>query len=160
MTNNIQYGIIGIMKVCVKCKIQKPLANFSKDAVNKDGLQSWCRQCKSRQAKLYSKTLSGYLRNKFSHIKQRCNNPKNPYYKWYGKRGIECRFTNANSFILWVTSILGYDTLEKLKGLDTDRIDNNGHYEVGNIRFVTHKENCHNRRKPLTYCPHCGIMLT
>ena len=27
-----------------------------------------------------------------------------------------------------------------------DRIDNNGHYEVGNLRFVTHLVSTHNRR--------------
>lgn len=41
----------------------------------------------------------------------------------------------------YVVDILKVDP----RGFDIDRIDNNGHYEKGNIRFVTHKENCNNR---------------
>lgn len=147
------------MKICKHCGKQKPINDFSTDMSTKDNLQCWCRKCKAEQAKLYSKTLSGYLRNKFTHMKQRCNNPDNPYYKHYGKRGVKCQFKNANSFVCYVTSVLGYNTLKKIKGLQIDRIDNNGHYKVGNIRFVTPKENSNNRRKPLTHCPHCGKIL-
>jgi hypothetical protein len=147
------------MKICTKCKIQKPFANFSKDARTKDGLQGWCRRCKSKQAKLYSKTFIGHLRQHFAAIKQRCINPNHPAYKHYGGREIECRFKNANSFITYVRGVLGFNTLEKLKELTIDRIDNNGHYEPGNIQFITQAENMKNRRKLLTHCPHCGKIL-
>lgn len=90
----------------------------------------------------YRQTIIGHLRCCFSRIKQRCNNPKNPYYKNYGKRGIKCLFENADGFVEYVINVLRIDP----RSLDIDRIDNNGHYEKGNIRFVTHKENCNNGR--------------
>ncbi len=34
------------MKYCGHCKKQKPLSEFYKDKKNKDGLYSWCKQCK------------------------------------------------------------------------------------------------------------------
>lgn len=147
------------LKTCAKCKQIKLITDFSKDVRTKDGLQDWCRRCKSEQAKLYRKTFIGHLRHHFATIKQRCNNPKLPSYKDYGGRGIECRFENADSFIYYVKNVLGYYTLERLKGLHLDRIDNNGHYEPGNIRFVTPLANANNRRSCLTHCPHCGKKL-
>lgn len=36
------------MKICSKCKIEKPKTEFSKDATKKDGLRSGCRSCKAK----------------------------------------------------------------------------------------------------------------
>jgi hypothetical protein len=33
------------MKVCGRCKGKLSPASFSKSAVNKDGLHSWCKSC-------------------------------------------------------------------------------------------------------------------
>lgn len=33
------------VKVCSKCKIEKPLSEFSKSISTKDGLQSICKRC-------------------------------------------------------------------------------------------------------------------
>ena len=35
------------MKVCTKCKIEKPLSEFNRLAISKDKLQYHCKQCKS-----------------------------------------------------------------------------------------------------------------
>lgn len=35
------------MKICTQCKIEKPLAEFSKQATCKDGLHCWCKACVS-----------------------------------------------------------------------------------------------------------------
>lgn len=92
--------------------------------------------------KHYEQSLIGCIRRRFYAIKQRCNNPKHPAYKYYGGRGIELKFT-SDEFVDYVINELKIDP----RGLDIDRIDNNKHYEPGNIRFVTHKENCNNKRQ-------------
>lgn len=144
-------------KRCNGCDKIKPVSEFNRNQTYKDGLQSQCRACtavyqqthkikRAKSRKEYHRTITGYLRECFDAIKQRCNNLKKPEYKYYGGRGIECRFTDSNDFIYYVMGVLGFNSTEKLAGLQIDRINNDGHYEMGNIRFVTRKVNCNNRR--------------
>ena len=77
------------------------------------------------------------------HMKNRCANSNNWAYKWYGGRGItvcDKWINDAKAFILWALDN-GWE-----KGLQIDRIDNDGNYEPSNCRFVTPKENANNRR--------------
>ncbi|KKN53843.1 hypothetical protein LCGC14_0598020 [marine sediment metagenome] len=90
----------------------------------------------------YNQTLKGTLCNRFHRIKQRCVDPRHPRYKDYGGRGIKCKFETLDDFRNYVINVLQIDP----RGLEVDRIDNNGHYEKGNIRFVTTKINANNRR--------------
>ena len=80
----------------------------------------------------------------FGNIKNRCCNPNNSSYNYYGGRGIticdEWRY-NFQTFYDWAM-LNGYK-----EDLTIDRIDNNGNYEPNNCRFITHKENCNNTRK-------------
>lgn len=155
------------MKTCTKCGTEYPatLEFFSPDKRRTDGLYSRCRKCHNKvqreyrkqnpeQVKKYHreyqrkyyKTFKGRLRAIFCAINNRCTNSKNPRYKDYGGRSIENKFNSPNDFIECVIN-LGYNTYRKLKGLQIDRINNNGHYEKDNIRFVTAKVNANNRRK-------------
>jgi len=81
------------------------------------------------------------LRNRYSNILSRCNNPGHSAYKYYGGRGIQVNFESCDEFVDYVIDVLQIDP----RGLDIDRIDNDGNYEPGNIRFVTHKENLQNK---------------
>jgi len=74
-------------------------------------------------------------------MKQRCTNKNAHNYNRYGGRGIKQKFDSSEKFIEYVLNILQIDP----RGLQIDRIDNDRHYEPGNIRFVTAKENCNNR---------------
>ncbi len=82
----------------------------------------------------YRKTIKGYLIDVFNALQQRCNNPNHPRYKDYGAKGIKCLFKSSDKFINYVIS-LGYDTLEKIKGLQIHRTKK--HYEKGGIVFIT-----------------------
>lgn len=79
----------------------------------------------------------------------RCNNPNDYHYKWYGGRGISvCPewMQSFESFYEWsITN--GYS-----EGMSIDRIDNNGNYEPSNCRWITHHEQMYNTRR--------NVMLT
>lgn len=102
------------------------------------------RSCKC-MARLWPE-LPAWLCNKintvYRSIKSRCENPEDIAYERYGARGIECRISK-NDFKNFLVSTYSQD---EIKSLQIDRIDNNGHYEVKNIRLATRRENCRNRR--------------
>lgn len=83
------------------------------------------------------------LYNIWSHIKQRCSDKNCPSYKNYGGRGISVCNEWTNNFILFYNWAID-NSWEK--GLEINRIDNNGNYEPANCNFVTSKENSRNRR--------------
>ena len=71
----------------------------------------------------------------------RCNNPKSTQFKFYGARGISVCPEWA-SFEAFVANVG-----ERPSALHSlDRVDPNGNYEPSNCRWVTHTEQCRNRR--------------
>lgn len=80
-------------------------------------------------------------------VYRRCYDPKFKYYKYYGGRGIavadEWR-DSPQKFMAYLTTLPGWDAPD----LELDRRDNEKGYEPGNLRYVTHRVNCQNRRKP------------
>ena len=85
-------------------------------------------------------------------IKKRCYLISELQYKDYGGRGITMQADWVNNFPLfesYVTSLDGYDE-KKIgrKGLSIDRVDNDGNYEEGNLRWADICTQNRNRRKP------------
>ena len=80
-------------------------------------------------------------------IKQRCLNPVCKAYRNYGARGITvCEaWMKFEPFCEWALNN-GYE-----KGLDIDRIDNEGDYKPSNCRWISRRENINNRRKTLFF---------
>lgn len=158
-------------KICNKCGNLKDIQEFCPRKDSKDGFRNTCKTCaniwhrkysKSDKAKVvmrryrqtlkgrasekrcrdkYRSTIRGYLVNIYAHIKERCCNPKHPKYKYYGGRGIQNKFESSVCFADYVIYKLEIDP----HGFDCDRIDGDGHYEPGNIQFITHEENINKR---------------
>jgi hypothetical protein len=74
-------------------------------------------------------------------MRQRCHNRKNPVFNRYGDRGITiCE--RWQSYRLFEQDMLPRPSPKH----SIDRVDNNGNYEPGNVRWATHSEQVRNRR--------------
>lgn len=93
----------------------------------------------TRHGKRYTKIYKVWLV-----LKDRCTNPNNKDYPRYGGRGIKL-------FAEWEEFPPFYDYVSQLEhfnedGYSLDRIDNDGNYEPGNLRFATATEQGRNKR--------------
>lgn len=116
---------------CPKC--HKPVQVYLDNVLS--GKSKACRACF-----LTPHGMPTWLYARFNAAQQRCQNPKNARWKHYGGRGIQFRFKNAGEATRWVLA-----HLMPKRSLTLDRIDNDGHYEPGNIRFVDGRSNTMNR---------------
>jgi hypothetical protein len=108
------------------------------------------RKRSSEASTTHGKTRTG-LHNVWKTMKQRCTNPNNHKFHLYGARGIRVCDEWMNSFEAF------YDYVSQLphfgeKGRSIDRIDVNGNYEPGNVRWATASEQEHNKRRKVTKC--------
>jgi len=87
-------------------------------------------------------------------MRQRCLNPNNPSYPNYGGRGIQVceRWLDPEMGVAWFLKDVGerppnpegWDSRKAYYSLD--RIDNDGDYEPGNVRWATPSQQQSNRR--------------
>lgn len=126
------------------------------------GRSRGCRSCASKQmarngGKLVVDTLDKkLLQKRVNAMKQRCQNPANKSYPNYGGRGIEFRFASVKDGVDYILQALPSPSYV---GLDLDRIDVNGHYEPGNLRLATRKENQANKRLTISLTPELEAAL-
>ncbi len=82
-----------------------------------------------------------YMHRLWTDIRNRCNNPRNKSYPFYGGRGIKvCERWEADysNFVA--------DLGTPPPGMQIDRIDNDRDYGPDNCRWTTRAINCRNRR--------------
>ena len=88
-------------------------------------------------------TFESYLAyGSWSSMRRRCYDSKRDNYKYYGGRGIKVCERWSNSFLAFLED-MGERPSPKH---ELDRINVNGNYEPSNCRWITHREQCLNRR--------------
>ena len=82
---------------------------------------------------------------RWNRIKQKCYNKNSPKYRIYGGRGIRMYdgwLNNPKAFCEYIKNLPHSGE----KGMTLDRINNDGNYEPGNLRWVGMREQTLNRR--------------
>lgn len=79
----------------------------------------------------------------WSKMLRRCENPDSRAYRWYGAKGRSVceRWHDVRLFIEDIERDLGL----RPDGMTLDRIDNDGNYEPGNVRWATAAQQIANR---------------
>lgn len=101
------------------------------------------REITRSQSITHGKTRTKIYRT-WCNMVSRCENSKNDHYYQYGGRGIKIcdRWKTFKNF---------FDDMGDIPtGMEIDRIDNNGDYSPSNCRWITHIENCSNKRTSRT----------
>jgi len=109
-----------------------------------------CYLSKTTTDRCTTHNLSGHpLYWKWGLMKDRCNNPNSKIYHYYGGRGIKVCDEWANDFKAYYDHVIA---LPNAMGndLSIDRINNDGDYEPGNVRWATRLVQQNNRRKKFT----------
>lgn len=85
--------------------------------------------------------------NSWLSMKARCYNPNHEHFHFYGGRGIKICDRWLNSFENFLSDMGTAPSPTH----SIDRIDNDGNYEQSNCRWLTHKEQCNNRRNNIYF---------
>ena len=102
-----------------------------------------CRQCYCTTKHKHGLSRSS-IYSRYMNMIQRCTNENSRAWDNYGGRGIRNMFSSFEEYFEHVSSLEDY----LVDGFTLDRIDNDGNYEIGNLKWSTKREQSINRRVP------------
>lgn len=113
-------------------------------AIKSRNSKAYCLSCTQRDNGSSHRASGTRYHRIWTNMKQRCSNPKNKDFRWYGAKGVQVCSEWANdfaSFYEWATAN-GY-----ADNLTIDRINNDGDYSPDNCRWVTIQKQQKNRSR-------------
>lgn len=123
----------------MRCNLCKKLFEKSYDNI-RAGKSNGCQVCTNANKK-YNKEELRISKLGFA-ARDRCVNEDNKSFDKYGARGIKFKFDSVEAYVSYVKTLPGYFT-----GAEIDRIDNEGNYEVGNLRWASRQVQVRNTRR-------------
>lgn len=145
-----KFGMLEVLELIRKsptkwlCRCDCGKMKIARSFSLKNGLTTHCG-CSRPPSKIKHDKSHTPPYNAWTSIKTRCYNKNSEAYKYYGGRGIKMQenwINDAKLFMDYISELENYG----LKGYSLDRIDNNGDYCEGNIKFSTIVEQNRNRR--------------
>ena len=132
-----------IVVTCIGCNEQREVITWKWTSRGSD----YCKNCFARHVAAQSPAhikhgLSTHpIYNAYHNMVRRCHDPTSHNYKYYGIRGIKVcdkwrdKDKGLQAFFSW-SMVNGWE-----KGLQLDRIDNDGNYEPDNVHYISQLEN-------------------
>lgn len=101
-----------------------------------------CRCDRNSKYRAHKDVVAKTLSNRYWSAFSRCTSPRDAQWKNYGGRGIKMKCTIEE----YIQFFKNNYTEDEIKSLQVDRVNNDGHYELNNLRLATPKENSNNKR--------------